>query len=61
MTNKTGAITRKVELIKRSARRMEDGLGLPDQALGVSFMKRESWLHLRRSVELLFLLTTIRH
>lgn len=33
MTNKTGAITRKVELIKRSARRMEDGLGLPDQAL----------------------------
>ena len=59
MRNKAEAINRKVELINRSAKRMKDGLMIPDQALSLSFMKRESWLHLRRSVELFLLLITI--
>ncbi len=59
MNSKIGAINRKVELISGSSKRMENGLMIPDQVLSLRFMKRESWLHLRRSLELFLLLITI--
>jgi len=47
-------IERNIELIKRSADRLTRALALPRDKIWRTFMQRESWIHLKRSVELLW-------
>jgi len=51
-----GRLSRKIELIDRSSERMIAALRLPDERARRLFLKRESKLHIRRSVELWLLL-----
>ncbi len=46
----------KVGMMKNSTNRLEVGLKLPNSKEALQFIKREAWLHLKRSFELCLLL-----
>ncbi len=48
-------LNRKVELLHKSSERLMRGLSLPRDKNFWWYMRREAWLHLRRSWELLWL------
>jgi len=49
-------IAKKVTMVRNSTDRLETGLGLPTSKEKLHFIKREAWLHLKRSFELCLLL-----
>lgn len=48
-------LERKVELISNSAGRLQSALKLARSPEWWAFMQKEAWLHLRRTLELLWL------
>lgn len=54
MKNERKGLSRKVELVHRSSERMLKSLGLTRDKNWWRFMRRELWIHLKRTVELMW-------
>lgn len=55
MEKQRNGLARKIELLHNSSERMMKALGLSRDAAWWRFMRREVWLHLKRTLELMWM------
>jgi len=48
-------LEKKIELIKRSADRLERGIRIQEDSMFWKFMRRELWIHWKRTTEALWM------